>query len=189
MNICIDIDGTITNAYYWVNYMNEHFNLNLVDEDIIYYDLCKVAKVTEEQFEDFYRTYSDEIHGNAVIRENAKQVLENIAHEHNIYYVTARDSSLKKITEEWFQKTGLPKGQLFMLGSHNKVKKAMELKCDLFIEDRYENAIELSQSGIRVLLIDCYYNRHALNNNIKRVTDWTEIKEEIHMISKEKKYA
>ena len=48
---------------------------------------------------------------------------------------------------------------LSLLGSHDKVAKAYEFCCDIFIEDRYENAVQLSSHGFNVLLIDCYYNQ------------------------------
>ncbi|MGI6297814.1 MAG: hypothetical protein ACOX1T_01175 [Saccharofermentanales bacterium] len=32
-----------------------------------------------------------------------------------------------------------------LLASHDKVQRAFELECDLFIEDRYENTIETRQ--------------------------------------------
>lgn len=185
MNICIDIDGTITHAYYWVKYINKHFKTNLKEEDMIYYNLEKVANVTAEEFGEFYRIYSEEIHKNAVIREHAKNVLDELAKSHNIFYVTARDESLRDITLNWFKEMELPEGNLYMLGSHDKVNKAKELNCDLFLEDRYENAIDLSNNGIKILLIDCYYNRHPLNENIKRVADWNEISEYVKQNTRE----
>ncbi|NMB44289.1 MAG: hypothetical protein GX995_09200, partial [Clostridiales bacterium] len=64
---------------------------------------------------------------------------------------------------------------LFLLGSHYKVEMAKKLDCDLFIEDNYNNALELSEAGYKVLLLDTKYNRLALNSNIVRVYDWDEI--------------
>lgn len=175
MNICVDIDGTITNAYYWIEYINKHFGCELKEEDMIYYDICKVLDITHETFMEFYTKCSYELHKNAVMRDSAKEILSKFAENHNIYYVTARPEELRDVTLEWFEEAGLPKGDLFMLGSHDKVQKAKELDCELFFEDRYENAIQLSEAGIRVLLLDCYYNRQPLNDNITRVMDWMEI--------------
>ena len=59
-----------------------------------------------------------------------------------------------------------------MLGSHDKVKQARELSCDVFIEDRYENAIQLSLAGFQVLLVDCPYNRGALPRSVQRISSW-----------------
>jgi hypothetical protein len=69
-----------------------------------------------------------------------------------------------------------------MLGSHYKVERAKQLECDIFIEDRYENAIQLALEGFQVLLVDCSYNRLPLLPGITRVRDWIEIYEEIETI-------
>ena len=64
---------------------------------------------------------------------------------------------------------------LNLLGSHNKVNKAHELNCDIFIEDRYENALQLSREGILVILVNCSYNQGILPKNVIRVNSWIEI--------------
>ena len=72
---------------------------------------------------------------------------------------------------------------LHMLGSHYKVEKAKELDCDIFVEDRYENAVELALSGFQVLLMDCSYNRKPLIPGITRVTSWLDVHEEVQVIN------
>ena len=34
LNICIDIDGTITDAYYWLDITNKYFNKNITEEQV-----------------------------------------------------------------------------------------------------------------------------------------------------------
>ena len=109
LNICIDIDGTITEPYYWLDCCNKHFKTNITEKD------------------------------------------------------------LTLITHEYLRNNSIHYDNLFLLGSHYKVNKAKELDCDIFIEDNYRNAIELSEAGFYVLLLDTNYNREPLNNNIKRV--------------------
>ena len=33
LNICVDIDGTITSPYHFIPYLNEIYNKNIKDED------------------------------------------------------------------------------------------------------------------------------------------------------------
>lgn len=54
---------------------------------------------------------------------------------------------------------------------------AKKLESDIFIDDWYENAVQLSKNGFKVLLIDTNYNRMPLNENIIRVFNWNEIYE------------
>lgn len=184
LNICIDIDGTITEPYYWIEDANKYFNKNIKPEDVIKYEIHEILEVTSEEYLLFYKIYKEKIHLGAAIRENSEKVLWNLSNMHNIYYVTAREKELKNTTEKWFKVNNLPNAELFLLGSHHKVNKAVELKCDIFIEDRYENALELAGSGFNVLLIDTEYNRKPLIQGIKRVYDWKDIENEISLYNK-----
>lgn len=175
LNICIDIDGTITEPYYWVDYANMYFNLNIKEADVTKYEICDVLGISSDEVNGFYKMYGEEMLFNAQVRSNARNTLWELYNKHNIYYVTARDNSLRALTEEWFKYNDLPKGELYMLGSHYKVDKAKELNCNIFLEDRYENAVELSGAGFKVYLLDCNYNRDKLLNGIQRVSNWEQV--------------
>ncbi|MGM0395955.1 MAG: 5' nucleotidase, NT5C type [Bacillota bacterium] len=179
LNLCIDIDGTITDAYYWLDYANEHFGTCINPHHVTTYDIHHVLNVSREDYMKFYEMNCEKIHGNSEPRVNTDLVLWRLAQQHNVSYVTARDPKIRAVTEDWFKKNGMPNCNLHMLGSHYKVEKARELNCDIFIEDRYENAIQLALAGIKVLLIDCSYNRQPLIPGITRVFNWIDIYEEI----------
>lgn len=185
LNLCIDIDGTITDAYYWLDLANRYFGKNLKPNDVTAYDIHEVLKIPREDYDKFYELYSKEIHLEAEVRENAQNALLSLNSKNNIFYVTARSQRMKSITEEWFHKKNLPKGKLYLLGSHYKVNKAKELSCHIFIEDRYENAVEIAEAGFKVLLMDCYYNRKELIPGITRVFNWVEVYNEIEKYREE----
>lgn len=184
LNICIDIDGTITEPYYWIEDANKYFNKNIKPKDVIKYEIHEILGVTSDEYLMFYKIYKEKLHYNAAVRENAEKILWNLSNMHNIHYVTAREKELKNTTEKWFKVNSLPNANLFLLGSHHKVNKAVELKCDIFIEDRYENALELARAGFNVLLIDTEYNRRPLIKGIKRVYNWMEIEKEVSIYNK-----
>lgn len=177
LNICIDIDGTITDAYYWLDLCNEYFNKNITEEEVTEYYIHKVLGVTEEDYTKFYEKYKIKLHSEQKIRQDAKVFIEKLNRLHNIYFVTARDKSLTMLTHSYLRKNEIPYDDLFVLGSHYKVDTARELNCSIFIEDNYDNAIQLSSSGFKVILIDTNYNKGPLNENILRVYDWNEIYE------------
>ena len=82
------------------------------------------------------------------------------------------------VTEEWLDRYQLPRDGLHLLGSHDKVSTAHSLGCGLFIEDRYENAVAIAESGIDVLLMDCNYNRQRpLPVNVQRISDWYQVEQ------------
>ncbi|MBE6069590.1 MAG: hypothetical protein E7211_18160 [Clostridium lundense] len=175
LNICIDIDGTITEAYFWLDICNEYFNTNFREEQVTEYAIHKILGVDDKEYERFYEKYKVKMHTEQELRENAKSVIERLSLFNNIYFVTARDKSLTMLTHAYLRKNEIPYNELFVLGSHYKVDKARELKCNVFIEDSYDNAVQLSNAGFKVLLIDTNYNRKPLNEGITRVYNWTEI--------------
>lgn len=175
LNICIDIDGTITDAYYWLNITNKYFNKNITEKQITQYYIHEVMGIKQTEYERFYDENKIQIHSEQKIREDVQSVIKRLSLMHNIFFVTAREKSLTMFTHSYLKKNKIPYDDLFVLGSHYKVDKARELKCNVFIEDNYDNAVQLSNAGFKVLLIDANYNRKPLNENIVRVYNWKEI--------------
>ncbi|SKC63259.1 5' nucleotidase, NT5C type [Maledivibacter halophilus] len=186
LNLCIDIDGTVTTPYYWIKYANNHFNTNVKPEDVNEYEIHNVLGVSRKEYMEFYKNIGELMHSKAKLRSRAKRVLYKLSLYHNIFYVTAREERMTKVTYSWISKRNLPCNGLCLLGSHHKVQKAKELNCDIFIEDRYENALELFNAGFKVLLIDCNYNRYPIPKEIIRVKGWDSIYEEIEKYYYEK---
>jgi len=187
LNICIDIDGTITDPYYWLSYANAYFNSNISESQVTSYDIAKVLNINRSEYLEFYEKFKTKIHSNQELRNDVKVTLDKLYESNNIYFVTARDKSLELLTRVYLKKHELQFNEVFVLGTPNKVPTAMDLNCDIFIEDSYDNAIQLSNSGFKVILIDTNYNRLPLNDNIILVYNWNEIFEIINEISKVKK--
>jgi uncharacterized HAD superfamily protein len=180
LNICVDIDGTVTEPYYWLPKANEYFCTNVKEEQITQYDIDKVLNIPRHAYLKFYDLYGEEIHRDAKIREKAREVLTEFNKDYNVYYVTAREERLLDITKKWLRKNHLFYKGLYLLGTHYKVDQAKKLECDIFIEDRYANAVQLAIQGFQVLLIDNNYNRLPLIPGIIRVTDWDEVREIVY---------
>lgn len=175
LNICIDIDGTITTPYYWLDICNEYFNTNITEEQVTEYYIHKLLGVKVIEYEEFYEKHKFKMHSEQPLREDVLSVITKLNSVNNIYFVTARDKSLTMLTHGYLRKNEIPYDDLFVLGSHYKVDTAKQLNCGVFIEDNYDNAIQLSNAGFKVLLIDTNYNRKPLKENIIRVYTWNEI--------------
>jgi len=179
INLCIDIDSTVTKPDYWVDYFNKHFNTNYKYSDDTVEEYLKNNNVDYKIFDEFYHKYAEEMHKTAEIRPDAFENIKKLEEFCTISYVTARELRTKEVTLDWFKKHDLPMSDLHMLGSHYKVAKAKELDCHVFIEDRYENALELTLGGFKVLLLDCPYNRNYTIPGMIRVFNWNHILDEI----------
>ncbi|WP_368489843.1 hypothetical protein [Clostridium sp. BJN0013] len=176
LNICIDIDGTITDPYFWLDSANKYFKKNVSIQEITQYRVDKAMGVTRKEYVDFYNKNKFELHsGKEPMRKDAKKIIQKLIETNNIYFVTAREKDLEILTYHYLNKHNIPYDGVFVLGTSYKVDTAINLNCDVFIEDCYENALELSQNGFKTLLIDTNYNRMPLNKNITRVFDWNEI--------------
>jgi len=187
LNICIDIDGTITDPYYWLSYANTYFNSNISESKVTSYDIAEVLNINRSEYLEFYEKFKTKIHSNQELRGDAKVILDKLYELNNIYFVTARDKSLELLTLLYLKNHELQFNEVFVLGTSDKVPTAMDLNCDIFIEDSYDNAVQLSNSGFKVILIDTNYNRFALNENIIRAYNWNEIFEIINEILEVKK--
>lgn len=154
---------------------NKYFNKNITEDQVTEYEIHEVLGIERREYEDFYSIYKFKIHSEQKLRDDVKLIINKLSKIHNIYFVTARDKELETLTHLFLRKNEISYNDLFVLGSHYKVNTARELNCSIFIEDNYNNAIQLSTAGFKVLLIDTNYNRKPLNHNIIRVNDWKEI--------------
>ncbi|AOY77474.1 5' nucleotidase, NT5C type [Clostridium formicaceticum] len=175
LNLCIDIDGTITEAYDWIPRANDYFSRKIAPKDVKVYEIHEVLGVSRKAYDEFYTLYGEVLHEEAKIREGVKTIVNELYKQHKIHFVTAREEKMKDVTNRWFIHHQISSHSLSLLGSHNKVTKAQELACDIFIEDRYENAMQLSLAGFEVLLMDCHYNQGILPPKVTRVNNWYEI--------------
>lgn len=183
MNLCIDIDGTITDPYYWLERANEYFHKNVRPADVTQYEIHKALGIEAGEFRDFYYHYGALLHKESKIRFGVKELLPLFHQQHQVHFVSAREEKMRDVTMEWLAHYKIPADTVSLLGDSNKVWKARQLKSDLFIEDSYENALMLSQAGFEVLLIDCNYNKGPLPANVRRVRNWFEIADHIESCS------
>lgn len=175
LNLCIDIDGTVTEPYYWLERANRYFDRQLKPEDITAYQIHRMLDIGEDDYNEFYSLYGKLLHKESKPRFGASRVIQRLHLNHSIHFVTAREEGMRETSIEWLARQRMPMDTISLLGSHYKVEKARELKSDLFIEDCYSNAVQLAQAGFDVLLIDCTYNRGPLPQKVTRVRNWFEI--------------
>ena len=176
LNLCIDIDGTITEPFYWLSRANQHFKTDVKPNDVTSYDIPKILGVDCEDYNKFYDSFGEQLHRESDIRNGAPETINKLYDMyHNIHFVTAREEKMKNVSVEWLNKFNFPMDSITLLGQPNKVEKATELKSDFFIEDSYDNAVQLANAGFEVLLIDCNYNKGIVPKNVTRVKNWYQI--------------
>lgn len=176
MNICVDIDGTVTEPYYWVSRANEYFHKSITPKDITTYKIHEILGIEQDAFDRFYKTYGKLIHKEAKIRLGARKIINQLSNDHQIHFVSARPESMRDITLEWLDRYQIKSDSIALLGDPNKIWKARQLASDFFIEDSYDNARVLADAGFEVILIDCSYNRGDLPDNVTRAKNWSDVR-------------
>lgn len=89
-------------------------------------------------------------------------------------YITSR-SIPKEWTEEWLDKNGFPTMPVYSIGANeSKVDIAIKSGIDIFVDDRYENFVELNKAGICCFLFDAPHNKRY-NVGYKRIKSLKEI--------------
>lgn len=90
-------------------------------------------------------------------------------------YITSR-SIPKEWTEEWLDKNGFPTMPVYCVDfDHSKVEVAKKSGIDIFIDDRYENFVELNNAGICTYLFDSPHNQRY-DVGYKRIFNLNELK-------------
>lgn len=89
-------------------------------------------------------------------------------------YITSR-SIPKEWTEEWLDKNGFPTMPVYSVGfGASKVEVAKQSGIELFVDDRYENFVELNKNRIFCFLFDAPHNQRY-DVGYKRIKSLNEI--------------
>jgi uncharacterized HAD superfamily protein len=78
LNICIDIDGTITDAYFWLEEANKYFNKSVTVNQVTEYLIHKVMNIDIVEYEKFYEKNKFKIHSKQELREDVKMALKKL---------------------------------------------------------------------------------------------------------------
>ncbi|GAB1611609.1 hypothetical protein AXY37_04875 [Mammaliicoccus lentus] len=172
----IDIDGTVTCPKTFVPYLQKDFNEKLRYEDITEYNLANVLKCEEEEMLNWFKNNESYIYQNSPVAEGAKDILNQLKHEYELYYISARHHYLEDITKTWFDTHNIPFDQIILTGSHDKLKVTKEQRIDVFFEDKLDNALDINEKlNIPVFLFDTPYNQKSLNKGIYRINNWHDV--------------
>ena len=137
-------------------------------------------KTKFEFFDKYYKNVLEE----CTMLPNADKTIKKLKEEGDlIYFVTARlmnirNCDTKEITKKSLQDFGIPYDSL-NLHISDKLKFFKENQIDLCIEDSYETCRELTDNGIKSILMTTKMNADINDTEITRVNNWDEIYEEI----------
>ncbi len=160
MRIAIDFDDTIVDTTKKVREYLNRYNLEEF-EDI-------------EEKTKFYIKHIDDITKDLELKPYAKEVLNELSKNNELYIVTARSDyyskNVKLLTKEFIKNNNLPiKDIYFDCFEEGKAIMCDKLNIDLFIDDYINNCLEVKNRGIKVLLFNSEYE--GLDN----VNSWLDV--------------
>ncbi len=89
-------------------------------------------------------------------------------------YITSRSVPVE-LTEAWIQKNGFPTAPVYSVGfGVSKVEVAKRSGIDVFVDDRFENFVELNKAGICTYLLSAPHNMRY-NVGYKRIKSLKEL--------------
>ena len=137
----------------------------------------------EEKFGFFDRYYKDVLKECKMIEESNTVCQKLKERGHKIYFITARLTNIKncpteEITKQSLKENHIPYDRL-IINASDKLTVAKENGIEVFIEDSYDTCKELSENGIKSILMTTKMNQDIDQGSIVRVKNWKEIYEEI----------
>ena len=131
-------------------------------------------------FDKYYKNVLEE----CTMLPNANRVIKKLKEEGDtIHFVTARLMNIKNCNTEEITKKSLAEFDIpydsLNLHISDKLKFFKENHIDLCIEDSYETCRELTDNGIKSILMTTKMNASIDSKEIVRANNWNEIYEEI----------
>lgn len=160
LHIGLDIDGVIAN---WNQHLFDYNDYPIKD---VHYWNCPVIDYLFDKVrtdEDFWLTIKPLISPQELPFEPA-------------CYITARTIPAE-ITQQWLNENGFPKAPLYCVGEgESKVNVALNANINLFIDDSYNNFVQLNNAGVTTLLYTQPYNK-KYNVGHLRINNFDEFKQ------------
>jgi len=193
IRVFIDIDNIVADfESAFRRFLNKKLHKKSKREDICEFDFYKCFKITKEEEKRLHNEFMK--HNGYKKLKYVKGSIEGIKELRefcNIKFLTSRPQEIRDTTIKWFNKIKIPLKHEDLIFSRDKLNH--EMKFDVIIEDRWEDALRLAQKNKKVILFDYPWNRKTDKNgnplghrNIIRIFNWKEIIESIENIAEEK---
>ena len=193
MKIGIDIDDTtfftVKSMLKYGNIFEEEISGKPIDRDNFgliknrYYLSALYGWDNETKFK-FFDKYYKNVLEECVMLPDANTVIQKLREEGDtIHFITARLMNIagcdtESITRNSLKQYNIPYDSL-NLHIFDKLSFFKEYKIDICIEDSYETCRQMTDNGIKSILMTTKMNCDVDNQEIRRVNNWNEIYEEI----------
>ncbi len=182
MRIGIDIDGVISNfndelLKEYINHDKNLRNTGIINEnaDHIFRGMFDWSK---EENDNFYYNNIERIAKKLKPLWKAKETIKQLRKEENeIYIISSRDNgeytNPYEMTINWLRDNDIEYDKLILTDKRQKGKICKENNVDIMIDDSINNCMDVSENGIKVLLMATRFNNKRAE--FERVSNWNDI--------------
>lgn len=189
MKYGLDLDDTLADTASVINkyaikfdkeYLNGNGDLQDINNSKSYYYFAEGLNWNKENIAKFFEIYYLDILKEVKIKPFVKETINKLKKEKNeVYIITARRKRegeiVEKITNEWLNNNGILYDELF-INIKEKSKIVNQLKIDIFIDDSYENCIDVkTNTDAKVYMLSTKYNTGILDKQLERINNIDEL--------------
>ncbi len=189
MKYGFDLDDTLADTASVINkyaikfdkeYLNGNGDLQDINNSKSYYYFAEGLNWNKENIAKFFEIYYLDILKEVKIKPFVKETINKLKKEKNeVYIITARRKRegeiVEKITNEWLNNNGILYNELF-INIKEKSKIVNQLKIDIFIDDSYENCIDVkTNTDAKVYMLSTKYNTGILDKQLERINNIYEL--------------
>ena len=191
MVIGIDLDEVLADFINsFLKFYNKKNNTSFQRNKISCSNIWKIWGETQEKImEEVYDFYETHYFENIEPIAGAIEGIDVLSQKHELKIITSRQNNIKRKTKDWIEKNFSNKFSEICFANHfapngSSIKKSeicFRESVDVMIEDSPDYATDCASNGIKVLLLDCPWNRSTKSSEkITRVQSWGEIIEKIN---------
>ena len=173
-----DIDGTIINLQDSLShYFKKMYDVDLLEKSFSKWSIEETTGLPYEQVLACVNACIEDVDGQEIY-PGAKEFIDDYSRKtkKEILFITNRwdEKNTYKLLNRFFH---IPYNVVFVSGSKIDVLKKENV--EVYVEDRIENAEEISNAGIFTYLIERPWNQYGSkgSNKLVRVKDWIELKD------------
>ena len=189
MKYGFDLDDTLADTASVINkyaikfnkeYLNGNGDLQDINNSKSYYYFAEGLNWNKDNIAKFFEIYYLDILKEVQIKPFVKETINKLKKEKNeVYIITARRKRegeiVEKITNEWLKNNGILYDDLF-INIKEKSKIVNQLKIDIFIDDSYENCIDVkTNTDAKVYMLSTKYNTGILDKQLERINNIDEL--------------
>lgn len=173
-----DIDGVLTDEFasgenVWQREIEAYFpGIELLEPD---FSFSVAYGLASNSVDEFMEACAARIFSEVKPQKGCRQVVDALATEgFTVHLVTARDECHADTTKKWLEKHQLRYDGLWF--EENKGALCRELGIEVFVDDHWENCLDIAGQGIASLLMSAPHNLSCPSRpGVYRVENWHEI--------------